>query len=400
MNFFKKIRGFFGRLAVGGIKAAASSNLYDRFRSWFEPYNIFSRLSSRTLATNETIFAAVSRLSNSMASLPLKLLEDFKPVSTGISDLLSNSPNPNMTGFDFIRTLEAFRNTSGNGYALKDYDNNFQVAALWILDPAKVKPVIEKNTKELWYEIEGDNGTYYVYNMDMLHVKHIHTTGYVGISPIDVLKNTIDFDTKVKEFTLDQVDGAVKASFILKMATQLKDEKKKEVLDSFKRFYQENGGVLIQEQGTEIKEIERKFIDTRVFEVERITRTRVASVYNMPAHMLGETEGVNYASMEQMALEFVQGTLVSIVTQYEKEFNRKLLTPGERLKGRYFKFNINSLLRGDMKTRGEFYFKGVRTGFFKPNEVRAWEDLPPEPGGDKLYMSGDLYPIDQPRERK
>ncbi len=400
MNFFKKIRGFFGRLAVGGIKAAASSNLYDRFRSWFEPYNIFSRLSSRTLATNETIFAAVSRLSNSMASLPLKLLEDFKPVSTGISDLLSNSPNPNMTGFDFIRTLEAFRNTSGNGYALKDYDNNFQVAALWILDPAKVKPVIEKNTKELWYEIEGDNGTYYVYNMDMLHVKHIHTTGYVGISPIDVLKNTIDFDTKVKEFTLDQVDGAVKASFILKMATQLKDEKKKEVLDSFKRFYQENGGVLIQEQGTEIKEIERKFIDTRVFEVERITRTRVASVYNMPAHMLGETEGVNYASMEQMALEFVQGTLVSIVTQYEKEFNRKLLTPGERLKGRYFKFNINSLLRGDMKTRGEFYFKGVRTGFFKPNEVRGWEDLPPEPGGDKLYMSGDLYPVDQPRERK
>lgn len=400
MNFFKKIRGFFGRLAVGGIKAAASSNLYDRFRSWFEPYNIFSRLSSRTLATNETIFAAVSRLSNSMASLPLKLLEDFKPVSTGISDLLSNSPNPNMTGFDFIRTLEAFRNTSGNGYALKDYDNSFQVEALWILDPSKVKPVIEKNTKELWYEIEGDNGTYYVHNMDMIHVKHIHTTGYVGISPIDVLKNTIDFDAKVKEFTLDQVDGAVKASFILKMATHLSEEKKTEVLNSFKRFYQENGGVLIQEQGTEIKEIERKFIDTRVFEVERITRTRVASVYNMPAHMLGETEGVNYASMEQMALEYVQGTLIPIATQYEKEFNRKLLTSEERRKGRYFKFNINSLLRGDMKTRGEFYFKGIRTGFFKPDEVRAWEDLPPEPGGDKLYMSGDLYPIDQPRERK
>lgn len=400
MNFFKKIRGFFGRLAIKGIKAAASSNLYDRFRSWFEPYNIFSRLSSRTLATNETIFAVVSRLSNSMASLPLKLLEDFKPVSTGVSDLLSNSPNPNMTGFDFIRTLEAFRNTSGNGYALKDYDNSFQVEALWILDPSKVKPVIEKNTKELWYEIEGDNGTYYVHNMDMIHVKHIHTTGYVGISPIDVLKNTIDFDAKVKEFTLDQVDGAVKASFILKMATQLSEEKKTEVLNSFKRFYQENGGVLIQEQGTEIKEIERKFIDTRVFEVERITRTRVASVYNMPAHMLGETEGVNYASMEQMALEYVQGTLIPIATQYEKEFNRKLLTSGERRKGRYFKFNINSLLRGDMKTRGEFYFKGIRTGFFKPDEVRAWEDLPSEPGGDKLYMSGDLYPIDQPRERK
>ena len=305
-----------------------------------------------------------------------------------------------MTSFDFIRTLETFRNTCGNGYALKEYDNSYQPVALWILDPNKVTPVIEADTKELWYEVEGDDGRYYVHNMDMIHVKHIHTIGYAGISPIDVLRNTVEFDAKVKKFTIDQVDGAVKASFILKMATQLNEEKKKEILESFKQFYKENGGVLIQEQGAVIDPIEREFIDTRVFEVERITRTRVASVYNMPAHMLGETEGVNYASMEQMALEYVQSTLTPIVTQYEKEFDRKLLTIGERRRGLYFKFNLNALLRGDMKTRGEFYFKGVRSMLFTPNEIRAWEELPPMPGGEKLYMSGDLYPIDQPRERK
>ena len=195
--------------------------------------------------------------------------------------------------------------------------------------------------------------------------------------------------------------GRLKPVSFLKWRHNLKMKKKKEVLDSFlSDSIGRTAGCSFREQGTEIKEIERKFIDTRVFEVERITGRVSHRFITCCSHMLGETEGVNYASMEQMALEFVQGTLVPIVTQYEKEFNRKLLTPGERLKGRYFKFNINSLLRGDMKTRGEFYFKGVRTGFFKPNEVRGWEDLPPEPGGDKLYMSGDLYPVDQPRERK
>lgn len=395
MNLWDRIKGFFR------TRAEPQASIYDRFRSWFEPYNIFTRRSSNTLATNETIFAAVSRLSNSMGGLPLKLYKDYTPITDHrIADLLSNSPNPNMTSFDFIRTLETFRNTCGNGYALKEYDNSYQPVALWILDPNKVTPVIEADTKELWYEVEGDDGRYYVHNMDMIHVKHIHTIGYAGISPIDVLRNTVEFDAKVKKFTIDQVDGAVKASFILKMATQLNEEKKKEILESFKQFYKENGGVLIQEQGAVIDPIEREFIDTRVFEVERITRTRVASVYNMPAHMLGETEGVNYASMEQMALEYVQSTLTPIVTQYEKEFDRKLLTIGERRRGLYFKFNLNALLRGDMKTRGEFYFKGVRSMLFTPNEIRAWEELPPMPGGEKLYMSGDLYPIDQPRERK
>ena len=77
--------------------------------------------------------------------------------------------------------------------------------------------------------------------------------------------------------------------------------------------------VYYYKMGTKITPIERKFMDTKVFEAEKNhPRTRVASVYNMPAHMLGETEGASYSSMEQMALEYVQNTLTPIVTQYEK----------------------------------------------------------------------------------
>jgi HK97 family phage portal protein len=381
---------------------ASTDNIYNRFIKWFKPYNIFTRQNTHALATNETIFAAVSRLSNSMGAMPIKLKDSsYREVTNHwAAELIVHEPNLNMTSFDFMRTMETIRNITGNAYAIKDYDDYFVPKALWILDPGKVTEVIEKDTRELWYEIQGDNGRYYAHNTEVIHVKHIHGFGYRGISPIDVLRNTVNFDAKVKEFSLEQINSAITASFILELAAHMDEEKKKEVLESFKRFYQENGGVLIQEQGSKITELEKQnFIDTKLFEVERITRTRVAAVFNMPPHMLGEVEDVNYASMEQMNLEYVQNTLVPICTQYEKEFNRKLLLPEDRRRGLYFKCNVNSLLRGDMKNRGEFYFKGVRTGYFKPNEVRAWEDLPPEPGGDKLYMSGDLYPIDEPREK-
>src|SRR5690606_21830921 len=90
-----------------------------------------------------------------------------------------------------------------------------------------------------------------------------------------------------------------------------------------------------------------------------------------------------------------QGTLIPIVRQNEQEVNRKLLSKQERLQGLTFKYNENAHLRGHIKTSGEFYIKGIRSGWFTTNEVRAFEELPPLEGGDKLYMSRDLTPVNE-----
>lgn len=380
------------------IKAAwnvlRGSDSIINFEKWFRNgRSIFWGQTGGTLATNETIFSAVTRLSNTMASLPLKMYKDYGAINNRIADMISNAPNKNMTSFDFIRTMEAYRNTEGNAYALKKYNSRYQVESLNILDPSRVEPVLEEGSGELWYEINGDNGRYYVHNMEIIHVKHVHTAGFKGISPVKVLANTIAYDQEVRKFSLEQMDTAIKASFILKMATHLGKEKKEEILNNFQQFYKDNGGVLIQESGVEIESISRSIIDTKVFEVEKITKSRVAMVYNMPLIFLGSFEGVSYNSMEQLSIDYLTNTMTPIVRQYEQEFNRKLLTNGERLAGLYFKFNLNALLRGDMQTRGEFYFKMIRSGGMKPNEMRALEEMPPEPGGDTLWMSGDLYPI-------
>jgi HK97 family phage portal protein len=368
------------------------------FTRWLEPQHIFTKQSSDTLANNETIFSAITRLSNSMSSLPLKLYKDFATTNNLISDKITNTPNPNMTSFDFIRTMEVHRNVYGNAYALKKYDQRYQVEFLLLLDPTRVTPVIEKNTGDLYYEAIADDGRYFIHNMDLIHVKHVHASGYKGISPIDVLRNSIDYDAKVKQFSLTQMESGIKASFVLRVATHLSDEKKKGMLDSFRHFYTQNGGVILLDQGTDLKELNKDFIDMKVFEIEKITRSRVATVFNIPLHLIGETEGTSFSSMEQQLLEYVQNTLIPIVRMYEQELNKKLLSEQERLRGLTFKFNMNALLRGDTQTRGDFYFKGIRSGWFTPNEVRAYEELPPLTGGDQLYMSRDLSPIDQLEE--
>ncbi|MGO5005138.1 phage portal protein [Bacillus wiedmannii] len=370
---------------------------FNNFVKWFEPFNIFRKRTDITLANNETIFSAITRLSNSIASMPLKLYHNYVPVDSDLGDMISNTPNGNSTSLDFIRTMEVLRNSTGNAYALKRYNSLYQVEALDILDSSRVEPMIEKDTMALYYRIDTENGQYYVHNMDIIHVKHIHGFGWKGISPIDVLRNSIDYDDKIKEFSLEQLENGVKANFILEVASIL-DEKKKEVaFNLFRDFYKKNTGVLIEDQSMKIREVKnRDFIDPKVFEVEKITRNRIAAVFNMPPHMVGVLENVNNSSSEQMALEFIMHTLLPIVRMYEQEFDRKLLTAEQRRKGYSHKFNMNGILRADMKTRGDFYFKGVRSGYMTPNEARMHEEKAPMPGGDKLFVSRDLVPIDSP----
>lgn len=391
MSIFDRIKSVFRRASP-----RAETTDYGNFKSWFSPHNIFTRMSGHELASNENIFAVISRLSNTMSAMPVKLLEKgFKEVDNHrVGDLVSNEPNPNQHSLDFFRCMETLRNTAGNAYALIDYNENFRPRGLWMLDPGKTQPVVEKTTRELWYEVKGDK-IYYIHNADIVHVKHIHGFGYKGISPLEVLRGSNEYDRKVRELSLEQIDGAVTASFILKLATSVNKEKKQEILNNFRDFYQDNGGVLIQEMGVDIDPISQNFIDTKLFDVEKITRSRVANVFQVPLHLLGEISGVQAGQMESMDLAFLQGTMLPIVRQYEMELNRKLLTQQERGRGYYFKFNLNALLRGDMKSRGEFYFKGIRSGWFTPNEVRALEDYRPLEGGNKLYMSKDLQPIDE-----
>lgn len=374
-----------------GAVAGWKGRTFD-FSSWAG--RTFWGVDNSKLANNETIFSVVSRLSNIIASLPIKMYKNYDLENNAASDVLMNGPNQNMTSFDFIRNMETARNETGNTYALIERDIRGQVFRVTPLNPIYVEPVLEQESKELWYQVIGDNGTYYFHNLDVLHLKHIVSSqGLKGINPIKVLTNTIDFDKAIREFSLSEMQSAPN-SFIVTYGTNIDKEKRKEVIEDFKRFYQDNGGILFQEPGVTIDQLERKYIAADTFTSERITKSRVANVFNVPVTFLNDNEGQSYGSNEQLMQQFVQLTLMPIIRQYEQEFNRKLLTPAERKAGFYFKLNAGALLRGDTAARTALYHAGIRDGWLTQDDIRRNEDLPPKGGpADQLWISGDMYPL-------
>lgn len=348
------------------------------------------------LRTNDEIFGVVSRLANTLASLPIHEYHNYKEVNTSLSDLLEGEANPSLSSFQLINQLETSRNTDGNAYAWIERDRSGTPIHLWPLDPGTV--IVKRNVDDnsIWYEVNSDEYHFIVFNTEIIHVKHISPlTGVLGISPLDVLKGPMKLQKAVEDFSLNEMSK--KDNYIIKYDRSISPERLQALLKSFKEMVNNNGGAIVQERGFDIERYESTFQPGDLSSANSVTRSRVATAFNVPLSFLNESlDKGNGKSNEQVMAQFVQMTLVPIVKQYESEFNRKLLTRGQRARGFYFKFNVNGLLRGDTSARTNFYQMMIRNGIATQNDLRKLEDLPPlsDKSADVTWISKDLFPTE------
>ena len=363
------------------------------FKGWTSgPFNG----TDSALTNNEEVFSVITRLSNTLASLPVHLYHNYQEQQNGLILLLRNQPNPSQTAFEFINQLEVSRNTYGNGYAFIERDIAMKPKRLWLLNPQTVTVMRNTDDNSIWYSVSSVDPkfNFMVYNTEIIHVKHISTPpNVVGISPLRVLKGPLRFEKAVEDFSLDEMDK--KDQYIIKYDRSIDPKKREAMIKDFVHMVKENGGAVVQEKGFEYDRFESNFQPSDLKATEQITRARIANAFNVPVSFLNETNG-NTAVSEQTMIQFVKMTLLPIVRQYESEFNRKLLSESDQRNNYYFKFNVNGLLRADTKSRTNFYQAAIRNGIFSPNDVRMLEDLPPidSKAANAIWVSKDLYPAD------
>lgn len=350
-----------------------------------------------TLENSELLFSAVSRISNSLSAMPVQLYKGTTPVSNWLNDMVSSTPNSNMTSCNFFKTLEACRCTAGNCYALKVFNAKGLLDRIDVLDPNRVTPIMDRDRGELWYRILPPEGAeFYVHNYYMIHVPFISTNGYRGVNPVSVLFNTLEYSQSIQEFSVSQLEKGLNAAVVLEAPANLGETQKTKMISSFVKTYKETGGnILLLESGVTARSLNLSPVDSKLFEVEKITRSKVAMVYNIPPHMLGDYSDTSFASQEQQMLEFLMLTMLPIVTAYEQELNRKLLTKALRSEGYKFRFDMNAVLRADAATQAEVDYKAVRSAWKTPDEIRGYQNMPPLPDGIGAHamISQDLAPL-------
>jgi HK97 family phage portal protein len=346
---------------------------------------------------SEIVFGVISRLSSSIASMPIRLYKQYDVVDVtrgrmaDLQFLISVRPNNNQTSFEFFRVMEQHRNEYGNAYAYIQRGALNKIEALVPINPSLVSLVLDENN-EKWYKYILDGKTYFVHHLDMLHFKHYIQTDGTGVSPIDILSNTLQFERVVMNQTLEQMRKTLGLSGKVTLAGSMNEDLRKEVRGMLAEARYSENSIIVTDPTFDYTNLDQKFFDYRVLDTMSLTTQRIATAFCVPPHLAGDLSRATFSNIESQSLDYINGTLMPIIKQYEQELQYKLLTKSQILSGYTFQFDEMELLRGDSDARANYYEKMLRVGVISRNEVRKQEGYGSTQDGDEFLISLNYVP--------
>jgi HK97 family phage portal protein len=362
-----------------------------------------------------TVFTCVKILSEAMGKLPIKIYQDQDGVRKAIDHrlyrLLKLRPNPFMSSTSMMRCLEVQRNIYGNAYASIEFDRKGNVIGLWPIDNDKgsvemwiddagiLGPSGALNPEsKMWYVVTVNGERRKVLPSSILHLKAFSADGISGVSPLRYLKTMVENAASSGKFINKFFKKGLQSKGLVHYTGDLSHEAKQRFIKNFEEMssgLKNAHRVAMLPFGYQFTPIALPLTDAQFLENTELTIRQIAAAFGIKMHQLNELARATHTNITEQQRQFYVDTLLPIITEYEQELTWKLFLPDELEAGFYVRFNVDVILRADMKTRFTAYQTGIQSGFLKPNEAREKEELPPDPNGDRLLINGNMMPIEK-----
>ena len=289
---------------------------------------------------------------------------------------LFDMPQPDTTLSTWLYQLWSSLLTAGNVYGLvTSVQANGYPASVELLDPAAVQ--WRRKDDHYWCVLVDNVELTRWPNGPLWHVPIFTMPGQpFGLSPIQHAKQTISAGISAERFGGDFFHGGGTPNAILYSDTELTADQAQGIKSAFVRSTAGNREPMVVGAGLKYERVsvapdEAQFLDAQRFTVEQIAR-----IYGVAPEMIGgATSGssVTYANREQRAADFLTFGLMPYLVALEDGLSALVPRP-QRVR-----FNVDSVLRSDLKTRYEAHAIALSNGFMSVDEVREIEDLPPMP---------------------
>jgi len=340
----------------------------------------FFGLGSFPALENSALWACVSKLSRTMATLPLHLFEEDgsskKVVKTGALSLLLKQPNKYMTDYQF-RFIMAF-NFELHGIAYAIIEKNLGIpTALYPVSPNALVPYWNNGVLTWMYSNTGEVFS----NDDVLKISNLPLSATSALCPLSYSVKDISLAKASKDLSTDYFKNGGQVSEVMTLPASTTDEMRQKSREEFNRYHSGTGNshkALFLIGDAKYEAIQLKNDDLgKLQTAEGWTVLEVARRFGVPPFFAGDMTKATYANSEQQGAELVTYSLQPRAVAWESA-----LQPLAK-SNQYFKFNFAGLLRGDNTSRSAFYHNGLMDGWLSVNEVRAYEDLNPISDGNK-----------------
>lgn len=367
-----------------------------------------TRQYAKTFATDTWVYICVDKIAKAIAGLPLKVYQ--KTVTGGrlevdnrISRLLKN-PNPYQTRYEFWYTTVLGLELMGNAY-WEIVRNAFGLPVeIYTLRPDRMQilPDPKAYVKGYLYKVNlkeiGFNAN------EIIHLKSPHPTDdYYGLSPISAARRSVLLDRYAQEHAEEFFKSGEMPGVVLEYDGTLSDAEYKRLNQRWKAAH---GGrkkahrTAILEGGLKGKNLGMTSQDAQFIKQRKMSREELCAIYDIPPAMVGLLEYANYANVQvQKIIWYTQG--IRPRTNMKAESINKFLIPQFKQyenDNLYAEFLMDEVLKADEETRYKQYDMAVKGGWMLINQVRAKENWPALPWGNRWYYPLNLMPTEEASE--
>lgn len=334
--------------------------------------------------------AAVRLIADDVAALPLKA---YRKVGDG-REPLANPPGwleqPGLGRFDtrveFVSDLVVSLLTDGNIF-VDAAPNTINPQRLMVLPPEQVD--IKNPTSIVESPLYTVGGVGEFTDARIAHTAWVRLPGQRrGINMVDLARESTGLELAARRWAGNFFQNGATLGGVVILPKDVKRPTKDEAAALRRQFENRHkgnrkswllgiltGGATIVDGSIKPQEAELAPLWDHVLE-------EACRLFHVPPHMLASQSGAAaFASVEHRSIEYVQHAVIPVVTRLEALLS--LLIPGDDT---FVRFNVDALLRGDMKTRAETRAIEIGHRVITRDEWRASEDMPPAPGDEGGYL--------------
>lgn len=327
------------------------------------------------------LFACVRILADNVASLPLQTFRkvgDRREQATFIPELLWQ-PAARDNLFEWLHKAVVSLALRGNAYGLVVNRDNlgFPTQIEW-LHPDDVYVDEYRPTMPIYYWMGQ-----VVPIEDMVHVPWFVMPGkVVGLSPVAAFAATIGVGLSATQYGKSWFENGGTPPAVFKNAQKTVNPAESEEISDRLASRMRSGKPLVHGNDWTFAPIQVNPEESQFIETMKLNATQIAAIFGIPpADVGGEPGGsLTYTTDEMSQIKLAQSTLRPWLVRLETKFSH--LMPVRT----FVKFNVDAMIRTDLKTRYEAHQLALNSGWRNVDEIRQLEDLPPLPNGQ-----GQMY---------
>jgi HK97 family phage portal protein len=358
--------------------AASESSYFGNFGGFFSlGSGGTSSMKPTTAMKLSAVYNAVDQISNDIAKIPFSVYKKEGQNRTSQPNhpaykLVAFEPNALMTTFVFRKTMAVSVLLRGNALARIVEDVVGNPVSTEYINWDNVRDIRIKNG-QLIYDVRGFEKP--LLASEVLHFKDLSHNGIVGVSRITYGAQQLNLAIEVQTFSATNFENKGVRQGVIETEKTIENGKDK-IIAGWKTAMGEKSPdrIVVLDDGFKFKAINITPQEAQIIEQARFSIEDVARWFNIAPHKIKSLQQSTNNNIEQQSLDHVSDTIQPHITNFEQEYAKKLFTAKERESGYFVRGNMNSLLRADIKSRGEYYSKMVNAGVYSRQQVRQKED--------------------------